>query len=499
MPNELHAAAADKNGFNTVKTLLEANPELINDKHSDYGTRAVDFAAQTGSLETLEYLIGQNAIIDARGEKYNVLYWACENSQDVIDYVTNPDNKLIEKFNDGTTYFHAAIVAGKNEEIRQQLHEHPELAYLENDKSECSFNYALRAKNKEILVSLINLLGNDLLLQGSQWQKSLNTLFKMAISSKAIFEDYLDLFKKLNTYCNLALLEDSESPVLNYYAIRINDYLAWLHFRKEDLHEAKPYFKKAVERFEEVKDFLPKKRQESLFNRLSRFQAELHLAIEVNQRGLKCMQGALDASSFYTAMIDGLHQLNHGAYANITVDELRTVAFNHVSNNRDFYELFIDGDMACYLKDIMRAETSPDQLVITALSREFNMTFYTLNSRSSAPEIIKPHNPSALLKFAYLEHYCYYPLSVVAELKPVIAIETEINGAGEDNFEGVITGFYPASMKKESEEQNDDKQEVISKKSYRPRPVGLFSSSNSNVSPTDESHKEPTESKAYSI
>lgn len=211
MPNELHSAASDKNGFEEVKRLVNKDPSIINEKHTIHGTTAIEFAAQSGSLETLQYLLQQGATITADDKTENLLYWASDNKDpEVIHYIANPDNKIIEQFEDGTTYFHAALVTGKMDEVKQQIEQNNSLLFSKNNKSQFSSHWALLSKHEELIGYVFDKFG--LRLAAITNSKSQRLLFDSILRcvKVSVFSDILvdGVFEKMENL--LAYLPEEE-------------------------------------------------------------------------------------------------------------------------------------------------------------------------------------------------------------------------------------------------------------------------------------------------
>lgn len=153
--DELHFAAGDKkNGYLKVKQLIEEMPletrhGYVNHIHPDHLTRPVEWAAQSGSLKTLKYLIEIEKVdLDASHSNHNLLYWALENTEDIIDYVSQPS--IIEQFKDGTTDLHAAAASGKLEQVKKLIKRSKRINE-KNIRGETPLFWAVKANRNEII------------------------------------------------------------------------------------------------------------------------------------------------------------------------------------------------------------------------------------------------------------------------------------------------------------------------------------------------------------
>ena len=122
-----HAAA---NGdLNTVKQAIEQDGIDPNTLHPTNKTRAIDFAAQHGHLAIVQYLVSQQASLDATttGAQASFLYWICRcisNDQRIalIDWLRQGERYL--QLGDGIHEAHLAAAAGETFDLTViQLHD----------------------------------------------------------------------------------------------------------------------------------------------------------------------------------------------------------------------------------------------------------------------------------------------------------------------------------------------------------------------------------------
>jgi len=150
MPNidELHAAAETAD-LATIQRLVEQEAVDLNALHSVHQTRAIDFAAQAGHLEIVEYLYTQGASLDAvyTGANNSLLYWICrcENATRrlaLLNWLRADDRYL--QLNDGITLAHLAAAAGEAFENTADLHDNL-----------CPVYYAVMVNNPHLTVELL--------------------------------------------------------------------------------------------------------------------------------------------------------------------------------------------------------------------------------------------------------------------------------------------------------------------------------------------------------
>lgn len=119
-----------------VQRFINEAPFDLNDRHSIHDSRPVAFAAQSGNPEVLRFLIkncGANLATPFTITGWtNLLMWACENpDRRVLSYLTDPETKLWQQFNDGTTDLMAQVIACQIgilelSELQKNLSDHPE-------------------------------------------------------------------------------------------------------------------------------------------------------------------------------------------------------------------------------------------------------------------------------------------------------------------------------------------------------------------------------------
>lgn len=447
MNNRLHNAAADKNGFALVTEIIEQDKTSVNLRHTEFGTRPAAFAAQSGSVETLQYLIKNDAILDASGpNEKNLLEWALQNTQEMIEYIAAPENHFIEKFQDGTTAFHAAIAAGRIDEVKKALEENPSLLFEENDKGLSPLDWVFLAERYEIGDSLINHIGYFLLSEdhdNEDYSHSIDCLCKYTEDLCRIDEiaRAIEVMSKLLFYCLQAELP--EQLIIKLYC-----QIALLHLDKNDLSLADLSI--AQENYRLAKELYSNQNNEdgsssdadSNEQQLENVKAELTLSLAASERGFRCQNMKADGACFYHALADQL-SLQDGKFEEAVQDQLRELVVRHLTENESLYAPFVDNQknsqFQSYLESIRRPDYWVDHLAIQALSREFNATFVIIRSDERKPDIIRQAEPAAVLYFGYITDRHYQSLHRLANVELNNALlESEINAAEIDQFTGVI-------------------------------------------------------------
>lgn len=459
MSNELHTAAADKNGFSKVKELIEANPSIINDKHTEYGTTAICFAAQSGSIETLEYLIAQGATLFADKEEQNLLYWASQNSAEVIAYVTNPKNKLIEQFQDGTTYFHAAILAGDIEYVEKELTILPELFHEANNKSQSSLYWALLCKQPDLVLLFTHLIGSKIASEEKGWTEALDNFIDCYTKArKKDFESAKESLETMLGYCKLLPEGCHEAK---YYLVQLKLLLAYAYFDCKDYEKAREIAIEAQDQeLKEIKHFT-KEQDENLCYLINLFI----LLIKAKDKGLSIKPAENGAKSFYMAMIDQLQSLNDPQYENLTLEDLQSTIYKHILENMDYYQDII-GDVEVWFNELIQKDTVPCQIAILALSRAFDKTLYVFHSRTDETFIYRRPHSCPVLKFSYWDDHLYYSLHDNSKFVPEDYIEFEIAGSPKDDFVKKEIASTPKEGERTKKSQGKTRSNVTNDNSF---------------------------------
>lgn len=474
MPNELHLAAQDKSGLKIVVQLLKKNPELINQKHSESQMTAIEYAAQSGSIETVQYLLQKGANIDASDGRENIFYWASFNTADVMQYLTNPENQILEKLKDKTTYFHALILEGNEEQVITELVEIPELITQANNKGQTAIFWAYLYKNEAILEFLLNMLAIQMDTNASTYKiLALNTYQLSQI--ERTFNDAISLLEK--TIENLKALPSTDK--LEMAQINLTFLITFLYIENKNQELGEKYHSKFTELCTEFTMKL-KKRLESnkhipinelekeikkIPNRLNAIEeliARLHLARQTIQRGIQCVPKNYD---FYNALAAQLKTLNNPTYANINSEALRTMALQHIQKYKKIYQQYLSEGIGFMLdKGIYGL---PEMLAIPALSRALKMSFCTFKSKTDEPAIIKQENAKAIIPFAFVqtkEQSGYYvDLKMLPNYKAELSLELEVQSAISDDFFKEAEQIDVCYEKEVIPEETS----IISKKSYR--------------------------------
>lgn len=155
---KIHVAAADPtNGYLKVKHLLEVEKVDIDEVNPQNGSRAIHFALQSGSLETIRYLIEAGASMECSESSQNPLFFAGQNcNPGVFEYMTSYCETNLHKFNDGTTQLHAAVLLGDMERTKALVTEEPSQIAVCNNSKVCPFDMALDYGYQSLFYAMTN-------------------------------------------------------------------------------------------------------------------------------------------------------------------------------------------------------------------------------------------------------------------------------------------------------------------------------------------------------
>lgn len=151
MSNELQLAAHNQNGYEEVVNLVQSGQVDINAFHTEFGTPAVFFAAQNGSLKTLRYLIEEARANIHFPNLQNILYWAKDNTPDVLDYLTHPSFDLLERMQDGTTDLHIAAAKGDITKVQHIIQTEPSRINEKNHSGQTPLFWAAHYKRSDVM------------------------------------------------------------------------------------------------------------------------------------------------------------------------------------------------------------------------------------------------------------------------------------------------------------------------------------------------------------
>ena len=461
MQNKLHDLVANPDtNIDVIKKLIQAEKIDINSEHTIHGTRPICFAAQSGSLATLQYLIEEEkADLNATDDKHNLLYWAQSNPfSEVLDYVSDPKNKLIEKFNDGTNHLHAAVIKADIPRIDELLSTQPELIQAQNKQGETALFLAALGGTQTLVQAITqhpsftrldDVEKFDSLYRGQaqysykqgevyeaddDYAKAI-PVFKEAIRSHFLIKNKDNSDRYLLGLCYLSLGQCNylhfifikaktleKRLVLNtkdalakgmacieslslkgnkefYLLAQFNGALGNLFYSMDDYPSAIDEFTKAQKYYNQVRQAYS-----HLVDKVGRDIEDCQRALRImrlaQRWGLSChMVDDANANFLYAAC----HQMNSERFkADILAHSLRTVIVWHIKENMEkIYKPFLTLSPEDYLTEISKPETPVDHLMIMAFSRQYNINVVIIKSDGSNPHIIKRPNSVATFYFAY--------------------------------------------------------------------------------------------------
>ncbi|MDR3492668.1 MAG: hypothetical protein P4M12_11625 [Gammaproteobacteria bacterium] len=156
--NQLCDLAANKNTtVDEIKEFIGEEVALINGRHTEHRTHPIAFAAQRGNLTVLRYFVEELHVELFHAKTYNLFQWASSNTDDIKAYLSNTQDRLWEKFKDGSTDFHADIAGCRYDEITAKLKNNPDLILESTTSGINSFAYANKFfKNRKVTKLLVS-------------------------------------------------------------------------------------------------------------------------------------------------------------------------------------------------------------------------------------------------------------------------------------------------------------------------------------------------------
>lgn len=446
MGHELHVAAADasEQGFARVKQLVEEEKADVNKVHRKYGTTPLAFAMQLGSLQTIQYLLEKGASLNARRSEENMLYWALQNSAEVVAFITDADNKLIEQFQDGTTKLHVAAAKGDIADVARMLKDDPTRLFEANDHHQTLFSWASYGSQDELFGQLITLVGDGILAQQINYKYLLKAIEALLDEKcRKQISDGLRLLESSIAYCESIKDKTHEDYMM---LTLLTDLFSHKLYTQGKLVQAISFSDQAIRYCQSM---AASDEKSDYMEDILTYKQQLVLKHQAQVRGLECQDVRGDGDCFFHAVREQLKLLK-SPLARLTSEDLRAIAANHIFQNYQQYDGFIDGDVVERTKE----GNWVDHVTIQALSRELNLTLVILKSDGSAPEIIKRQEPTATLKLGYIVNLHYLSLAKDPEIEPEIALHEEIQAAPVDAFVGVISPLVIPDKKNAKQKQH---------------------------------------------
>lgn len=439
MANELHEAAANVHGLELVKQLIEQNNFNINERHTITSNRPVDYAAQSGSLETLEFLIEEAKVdLNASNRRFNLLFWAQQNNSEVLEYVINPENHIIEQFGDGTTRLHVAALTGQINEIHNLLRLKPSRIRECDTRGNTALYWAALADSP----TTINALTSHPAFIHLKNTSKFDPMFRGHIDR---FLVTLSLHDEKTTSSNRIKIEKEIIRCLEQirHKNRIDHsvFLASLHsltdnyLQENNYTEATAMSIKAVLYCGELSDNISDKISwlKNAHKHLQQINSKDSLRKEARKWGFVCTNVPEDGNCFFSACLEQF-KLNSLNTANFTISQLRAQTVNFMSQNIDQFIDFIDEDAEEYLDRMEKDGAWVDHLVVLAFSRCFNVNIVILRNDEAEPTIIKQAHANTNLYLGHEVEVHYQSLSYIANWSHQ-SILNKIQQAETDTFQ----------------------------------------------------------------
>jgi len=214
-------------------------------------------------------------------------------------------------------------------------------------------------------------------------------------------------------------------------------------------------------------------------------QAE-KLTQEAKAWGLHCQDMKHDGNCFFHGVENQLKVQEVVAYKDLTQDQLRATAADHILRNFDLYKATLSENPHAFILKISQDRTWADHQIILALSRELNITIAIIRSDGGKPDIFKRANPVATIYLGYEVGQHYQSLIFQPGAIPSKSIRQVIESTAIDNFQVAIgSAVAPAvSPKQQGEQKQAGKQAASSMPFFQlpPSAAAAFGSPASSAS-----------------
>jgi hypothetical protein len=214
------------------------------DAYNSGGIKPVEAAAKKGSVSSLDYLIfKKQADISADETRPNLLELALTNPR-MIRYLTWPELELWKKFNDGTSDFLRAVIAGRISTVMMFLNANPNRIYDANIRYQNAFYWAKQIRNVAMQKFLAD-YGNQYLLDNIAAENWINVAnyyacqgHYLAFSRPENLQIAIEAFdKSISAYQKAFSETDSpvdDAPLKKLYAIALK---TWGDLRCKQIKE----------------------------------------------------------------------------------------------------------------------------------------------------------------------------------------------------------------------------------------------------------------------
>lgn len=184
MHKKIVLAILEKAGREKIDRLITEHNVDLNQRYRNF--RLIEFAVQAGCLETVRYLIEDRKVNIEREESFSNLLELAVGHPDIATYFANPAHNIIPRFNDGTTYLHAAVVAAKVETIFDTVDNNPAELVKADNHGRTAFWWAQKSDNFSLLTLFTN-IGKKLPAEKSNdtFKRNMNDYFlRHALSNR---------------------------------------------------------------------------------------------------------------------------------------------------------------------------------------------------------------------------------------------------------------------------------------------------------------------------
>ena len=437
MQDRLHDAVADRaNGKAEIQKIFDESKPDVDALHSLHGTRPIEFNLQSGSLSALKYLIEEaHASLDSRQSEYGLFHWAGQNTPDILEYLTNPTDKIYKRFQDGTTDLLAFAISGRIDQLIEILAVTPKRITEADLRGQNALYWAEFAGQHETVDFLFTHPAFEALSQKLKHDLLIDMTNAAIMRAKILLKSQGKRKEALIADARAAHHHEhiAEHYDAGTYAGAAKRYyqLGELYFSADETTLSLEAMHKAIACLNRH----PEKSEED-YHDLAVYEGMLQIIPESDALskaartwGYECNDMPRDGDCFFQAVI---------AQADFGVDheDLRGIAAGHLLDHLDAYKDFIiDEAPEDYVEKMATPGTWADQHIMLALSRELNLTLVIIHNNDHEPEIFKRPQAVGTIYLGYeVGNGHYQSLHPLEGCVPDKSIQAKIDAAEPDRF-----------------------------------------------------------------
>lgn len=221
-----------------------------------------------------------------------------------------------------------------------------------------------------------------------------------------------------------------------HFLLDCSDKLCEIYFHQEKIAEAKDELQKAIAYGKKISR--NQKDKGMLLNKCMFGLESLKLILEAKLWGFECEDVPHDGDCFFHTVAAQLALQKVAAYAGLSANDLRAKAMTHISQHFDLYKDFIlEEDRDNFLERNAKAGTWPDNVIVSALSRELNVTMVVINNDGGNPIIHKRQYPIATIYLGYEVNQHYQSIKFRPDWVASKHIQDYIDRQQADSFRSI--------------------------------------------------------------